>query len=214
MASSFPKSRCEDDPEVEHNEFWKRLESFLRNYERAYAPIRWFHHWGGLAKGRQGYFIFLRFAFLVGLYVAAFYLPLYAWSKIFLAFIAVYLIGDMFMLPTSYAFGGILPMRPLRALVFVFFNYISISIAFGVLYVTLCRFSFNIDPDLIDLAYFSFTSMTALGMGDITPARHTILVRFLVVSEVLIGLYFWAVLVGMIISWTIREVKNETSLPQ
>ena len=118
------------------------------------------------------------------------------------------------MLPTSYAFGGILPMRPLRALVFVFFNYISISIAFGVLYVTLCRFSFNIDPDLIDLAYFSFTSMTALGMGDIAPARHTILVRFLVVSEVLIGLYFWAVLVGMIISWTIREVKNETSLPQ
>ena len=214
MASSFPKSRCEDDPEVEHNEFWKRLESFLRNYERAYAPIRWFHHWGGLAKGRQGYFIFLRFAFLVGLYVAAFYLPLYAWSKIFLAFIAVYLIGDMFMLPTSYAFGGILPMRPLRALVFVFFNYISISIAFGVLYVTLCRFSFNIDPDLIDLAYFSFTSMTALGMGDIAPARHTILVRFLVVSEVLIGLYFWAVLVGMIISWTIREVKNETGLPQ
>ena len=214
MASSFPKSRCEDDPEVEHNEFWKRLESFLRNYERAYAPIRWFHHWGGLAKGRQGYFIFLRFAFLVGLYVAAFYLPLYAWSKIFLAFIAIYLIGDMFMLPTSYAFGGILPMRPLRALVFVFFNYISISIAFGVLYVTLCRSSFSIDPDLIDLAYFSFTSMTALGMGDITPARHTILVRFLVVSEVLIGLYFWAVLVGMIISWTIREVKNETSLPQ
>jgi len=199
---------------MEHHEFWQRPESFLRNYERAYAPIRWFHHWGGLAKGRQGYFIFLRFAFLVGLYVAAFYLPLYAWSKIFLAFIAVYLIGDMFMLPTSYAFGGILPMRPLRALVFVFFNYISISIAFGVLYVTLCRFSFNIDPDLIDLAYFSFTSMTALGMGDITPARHTILVRFLVVSEVLIGLYFWAVLVGMIISWTIREVKNETSLPQ
>jgi len=199
---------------MEHHEFWQRLESFLRNYERAYAPIRWFHHWGGLTKGRQGYFIFLRFAFLVGLYVAAFYLPLYAWSKIFLAFIAVYLIGDMFMLPTSYAFGGILPMRPLRALVFVFFNYISISIAFGVLYVTLCRFSFNIDPDLIDLAYFSFTSMTALGMGDITPARHTILVRFLVVSEVLIGLYFWAVLVGMIISWTLREVKNETSLPQ
>ena len=199
---------------MEHHEFWQRLESFLRNYERAYAPIRWFHHWGGLTKGRQGYFIFLRFAFLVGLYVAAFYLPLYAWSKIFLAFIAVYVIGDMFMLPTSYAFGGILPMRPLRALVFVFFNYISISIAFGVLYVTLCRFSFNIDPDLIDLAYFSFTSMTALGMGDITPARHTILVRFLVVSEVLIGLYFWAVLVGMIISWTIREVKNETSLPQ
>lgn len=199
---------------MEHHEFWQTLESFLRNYERAYASLRWFRHWGGLTKERQGYFIFLRFVFLVGLYVAAFYLPLYAWSKILLAFIAVYLIGDMFMLPTSYAFGSIPRMRPLRALVFVFFNYISISIAFGVLYVTLCRSSFNIDPDLIDLPYFSFTAMTAMGLGDITPARHTILVRFLVVSQVLIGLYFWAVLVGMIIAWTVREVKSETNLPK
>ena len=118
------------------------------------------------------------------------------------------------MLPTSIAFGGLLPMRPLRALVFLLFNYISICIAFGLLYITLCRSSFNIDPDLIDLAYFSFTTMTALGLGDITPARHTILVRFLVISEVLIGLYFWAVLVGMIIAWTVRETENGTSLPK
>ncbi len=201
---------------MKHQEFWQKIESFLRNYERAYAPVHWFRDWGGLTKERQGYFVFLRFPFLAGLYVAAFYLPLNAWSKVFLALIAIYLIADMLMLPTSYAFGGILipRIKPLRALVFVFFNYISISMAFGVLYVTLCRSSFSIDPDLIDLAYFSFTTITALGIGDITPARHAILVRFLVVSEVLIGLYFWAVLVGMIISWTISEVKSETNLPK
>jgi hypothetical protein len=146
--------------------------------------------------------------------VAAYYSPLSAWSRIFLTFIALYLIADMFMLPTSYAFAGIPLLRPLRALVFVFFNYISICIAFGLLYITLCRSSFTIDPDLIDLAYFSFTTMTALGLGDIRPARHTILVRFLVISEVLIGLYFWAVLVGMIISWTVREAKGESILPK
>jgi hypothetical protein len=199
---------------MKHHEFWQKIESFLRNYERAYAPVHWFRNWGGLTKGRQGYFVFLRFPFLAGLYVAAFYLPLNAWSKVFLAFIAIYLIADMFMLPTSYAFGGIPQMLPLRALVFVFFNYISISMAFGVLYITLCRFSFDIDPDLVDLVYFSFTTITALGIGDITPARHAILVRFLVVSEVLIGLYFWAVLVGMVISLAVREAKSETRLPK
>lgn len=193
---------------LEH-EFWQKLESFLRNYEQTYAPIRWFRHWGGLSRGRQGHFVFLRFAFLVGLYLAAFYFPLYVWSRTSLTLIAIYLIGDMFMLPTSYAFGGIQPMRPLRALVFVFFNYISISVAFGLLYITLCRSSFNIVPDVIDPAYFSLTTITTLGLGDIAPARHTILVRFLMAAEVLIGLYFWAVLVGMIISWTVREVKNE-----
>ncbi len=197
-----------------HHEFWQKIESFLRNYERTYAPVRWFRHWGGLTKERQGYFIFLRFPFLAGLYVAAFYLPLNVWSKVFLVFIVIYLIADMFMLPTSYAFGGIPQMLPLRALVFVFFNYISISMAFGVLYITLCRFSFNIDPDLVDLVYFSFTTITTLGMGDITPVRHAILVRFLVVSEVLIGLYFWAVLVGMIISLAVRELKSERNSPK
>ncbi len=82
---------------------------FLRSYERAYTPMRWFRHWGGLTRGRQGYLIFLRFVFLVGLYVAAYYLPLHTWGKILLTIIAGYLIADMFMLPTSIAFGGILP---------------------------------------------------------------------------------------------------------
>jgi Ion channel len=169
---------------------------------------------GSLTRSRRGHFIFLRFVFLVGLYVAAFYLPLYAWSKISLTLIAGFLIADMFTLPTSIAFGGLPPMRPLRALVFVLFNYISISIAFGLLYITLCRSPFNIDPDLIDLVYFSFTTMTTLGISDIAPVRHTILVKFLVISEVLIGLYFWAASVGMIIAWTVREAKSETSLPK
>ncbi len=193
---------------MKHQEFWRKIESRLKDYERSYAPVRWFGGWGGLTRGREGYFIFLRFVFLVGLYMAAFYLPSYAWSKISLTFIALYLIAESVLLPTSIAFGGILPMHPLRALVFVFFNYISICMAYGVLYITLCRSSFNIDPDLVDLAYFSFTTMTALGLGDITPARHTLLVRFLLVSEVLIGLYFWAVLVGTIIAWTVREPKS------
>ncbi len=197
-----------------HQEFWQKIESSLRNYERAYTPVRWFRHWGGLTRGRRGQFIFLRFIFLVGLYAAAFYWSLSPWAKISLTIIAGYLIADMFMAPTSIAFGGFPPMRPLRGLVFLFLNYISICIAYGVLYITLCRASFNIDPDLIDLAYFSFTTMTTLGLGDIIPARHTLLVRFLVVSEVLIGLYFWAVLVGTIIAWTVRETKSETSLPK
>jgi hypothetical protein len=201
-------------PEMEQQEFWQKIELFLRNYEQAYAPVRWFGGWGGLTRGREGYFVFFRFSFLIGLYLTAFYLPSYWWLKILLTTVAGYLIAEMFVLPTSIAFGGILHMRTLRALVFVFFNYISISLAFGVLYVTLCRSSFNIDPDLVDLAYFSFTTMTALGLGDITPVRHTLLVRFLLVSEVLIGLYFWAVLVGTIISSAVRETKDDKSLPK
>ena len=200
--------------EHQDQEFWQKIESSLRKYDQAFTPMRWFREWRGLTRGRRGLFIFLRFIFLVCLYVAAYYLPLSAWARISLAIIAGYLIADMFMLPTSIAFGGHSPLHPLRALVYLFFNYISISMAFGVLYVTLCRSSFNIDPDLIDLAYFSFTTMTALGFGDITPARHTILVRFLAISEVFIGLYFWAVLVGMVIAAAVGKARGETNLPK
>lgn len=199
---------------MDQQEFWRKIETFLRNYDRAYAPVRWFGEWWGWTRDREGYFVFLRFVFLVSLYGAAFYLPPYAWSKISLTCIALFLIADMFVLPTSIAFGGVLSMRPLRALVLVFFDYISICMGFGVLYVTLCRSSFNINPDLIDLAYFSFTTMTTLGIGDIVPARQTVLVKLLAISEILIGLYFWAVLVGIVISWTVREPKSETSLPK
>jgi hypothetical protein len=131
---------------MDQNEFWQKTDSFLRNYERAYAPMNWFRNWGGWTKDKQGRFVFLRFLFLVGLYVAAFYLPLRLWSKISLSCVAAYLIADMFVLPTSYAFGGVVPMRPLRAMVIIFVNYISICTAFGLLYVALCRSSFGIAP--------------------------------------------------------------------
>ncbi|MGA7577118.1 MAG: ion channel [Desulfobaccales bacterium] len=199
---------------MEQQEFWEKIESFLQKYEEVYGPVRWFGNWGGLTRGREGYYVFFRFIFLIVLYLTAFYVPSYLWLKILLTTMAGYLIVELFLMPSSIAFGGFTFMRPLRALVLVFFNYISIALAFGVLYVTLCRFSFNIDADVIDLAYFSGTTLTTLGLGDIIPARHTVLVRFLVISEVLIGLYFWAVLVGMIISRAIMDVKRETSLPK
>jgi len=182
----------------------------LRNYHCCYATVRWFRSWGGWTRGREGFFAFLRLGFLTGLYVVAFYLPPAGWEKISLTIIAAYLIADMIILPTSIAFGGNIPaVPPVRLVVFVFLNYISIAMAFGVLYVSLCRASFNIVPGLIDLAFFSFSTMTALGLGDIIPARQTILVRFMIVSEVLFGLYFWAVLVGVIISWTAREAQKK-----
>ncbi len=192
---------------MEQEEFWQKVESVLKHYELSYAPVRWFGGWGGLTRGREGYFVFFRFIFLIALYISAFYLVSYSWLEILMAIAAGCFMVDMFLMPTSLAFGSIHDMRPLRALVFAFITYISISTAFGVLYVALCRSSFNPPPEMINLIYFSFTTMTALGTGDISLAGQDVLVRFLTISEVLIGLYFWAVVVGIIISWTARESK-------
>jgi hypothetical protein len=196
-----------DDDEMEHKEFWQKVESVLKHYELSYAPVRWFGGWGGLTRGREGYFVFFRLIFLITLYLIAFYLPPYFWLKILMTIAAGYSIADMFLIPTSLAFGGIHDMRPLRALVFVLITYISIAIAFGVLYITLCRSSFDITPEIINPIYSTFSIMTTLGTGDMSLARQAMLVRFLIISEVVIGIYFWAVVVGIIISWTARESK-------
>ena len=192
---------------MEHDEFWQKIESLLKNYELSYAPVRWFGGWGGLTGGREGYFVSLRFIFLISLYLAAFYLPSYSRLGILMTIVAGYSIADMFLLPTSIVFGGTPAMRPLRALTFVFITYISIAIAFGVLYITLCRSSFNITLEIINPIYSSFSIMTTLGTGDMSLARQAMLVRFMIISEVMIGIYFWAVVVGIIISWTARESK-------
>lgn len=193
--------------QMEHMEFWQKIESLLKDYDMSYAPVRWFRGWGGLTIGREGYFILFRFIFLIALYLAAFSLPSYSWLEILITITAGYLIADMFLLPTSLAFGGIHAMRPLRAVVFVFITYVSISVAFGILYVTLCRSSFSVHLRITDLIYFSFTTITALGAEGISPARQAVLVRFIIIAEVLTGLYFWAVVVGLIISWSAREFK-------
>ena len=198
---------------MEHQEFWLKIESFLKNYERWFSTPRWFGDWGGLTRGREGYVVFLRFIFLIGLYLTAFYLPPTLWQKIPLTIVSGYLIAEAFLLPTSIAFTGLPAWRPLRALVFVFMNYISIAIAYGVLYATLCRASLNLVPELIDIIYFSFCTLTTLGIGDIYPARQTVLVKLLAISEILIGLYFWAVLVGTIISWAVRDTESGKGLP-
>jgi hypothetical protein len=190
---------------MEQKEFWEKIESFLKDYVLSYAPVRWFGGWGGLTSGREGYFVFSRLIFLIALYLASFNLPSNLWLDILMTTVAIFLIADMFLLPTSVAFSGIPYMRPLRALVFILITYVSIGIAFGVLYATLCRSSFNTPPDAIDLIYFSLTTMTTLGAGDIVPAKQAVLVKFMIIFEVLIGLYLLAVVVGIIISWTARE---------
>jgi len=190
---------------MEQEEFWQKVESFLNHYELSYAPVRWFGEWGGFTRRREGYFVLFRLFFLIALYVAAFFSLSHSWLEILMAIVTGYNIADMFLLPTSYAFGSIGVIRPLRTMVFVSITYISISISFGVLYVTLCRSSFNPPPEMMNIIYFSFTTITASGTGDFTLVRQAVLVRFLTISETLIGIYFWAVLVGIIISWRARD---------
>ncbi|MCK5819571.1 MAG: hypothetical protein KAH18_10060 [Psychromonas sp.] len=58
-----------------------------------------------------------------------------------------------------------------------------------------------------DTIYFSFVTLTTLGYGDIRPL--TPLARFLVYSEVVIGVFYMAIVVSSLVGANISKIKAE-----
>ncbi len=87
---------------------------------------------------------------------------------------------------------------------------ISIYILIGVFWYLLYMFLLMIDPDSftfnlphtnklsIDMLYFSFTTLTTLGYGDITPTSYT--AKMWAMTEAMVGVMFLAVMIGRLIS--------------
>ena len=87
---------------------------------------------------------------------------------------------------------------------------ISIYILIGVFWYLLYMFLVFIDPDSfifnhhhtnklsIDMLYFSFTTLTTLGYGDITPVSYT--AKMWAMTEAMMGVLFLAVMISRLVS--------------
>jgi len=87
---------------------------------------------------------------------------------------------------------------------------ISIYILIGVFWYLLYMFLIFIDPDSflfnhhhtnklsIDMLYFSFTTLTTLGYGDITPVSYT--AKMWAMTEAMMGVLFLAVMISRLVS--------------
>ena len=95
---------------------------------------------------------------------------------------------------------------------------ISIYILIGVFWYLLYMLLLMIDPDSftfnlqhtnklsIDMLYFSFTTLTTLGYGDITPTSYT--AKMWAMTEAMVGVMFLAVMIGRLISHFNSHLKN------
>ncbi|MBT5165835.1 MAG: two pore domain potassium channel family protein [Nitrosomonadales bacterium] len=95
---------------------------------------------------------------------------------------------------------------------------VSIYILIGVFWYLLYMFLLMIDPDSftfnlphtnklsIDMLYFSFTTLTTLGYGDITPTSYT--AKMWAMTEAMVGVMFLAVMIGRLISHFNSHLKN------
>ena len=95
---------------------------------------------------------------------------------------------------------------------------ISIYILIGIFWYLLFMFLLMIDPDSfdirnfnpemvsIDMIYFSFTTLTTLGYGDITPLSYT--AKMWSITEAMMGVMFLAVMISRVVSLFGSKKKN------
>ena len=87
---------------------------------------------------------------------------------------------------------------------------ISIYVLVGIFWYLLFMFLLMIDPDsfhirnfnpemvTIDMIYFSFTTLTTLGYGDITPLSYT--AKMWSITEAMMGVMFLAIMISRVVS--------------
>jgi len=95
---------------------------------------------------------------------------------------------------------------------------ISIYVLVGIFWYLLFMFLLMIDPDSfdirnfnpemvsIDMIYFSFTTLTTLGYGDITPISYT--AKMWSITEAMMGVMFLAVMISRVVSLFGSKKKN------
>ena len=95
---------------------------------------------------------------------------------------------------------------------------ISIYVLIGIFWYLLFMFLLMIDPDSfhirnfnpemvsIDMIYFSFTTLTTLGYGDITPLSYT--AKMWSITEAMMGVMFLAVMISRVVSLFASKKNN------
>ena len=95
---------------------------------------------------------------------------------------------------------------------------ISIYVLVGIFWYLLFMFLLMIDPDSfdirnfnpemvsIDMIYFSFTTLTTLGYGDIIPVSYT--AKMWSITEAMMGVMFLAVMISRVVSLFGSKKKN------
>jgi len=115
--------------------------------------------------------------------------------------IALVIIVDLVFINTSVVFVTQKPSNPLRTIVFAMLAFVELAVAFAVLYLSLPEKQMNRELGRLDAVYFSFVTIATLGYGDIQPCEGAWRTELSVVGEILMGLYFLAVILTSMVSW-------------
>jgi len=177
-------------PSPERERVWNGAERCLRDYVETRSAARLLH----LEAGP-----FLTLSLIILLVIAGFaYVCAVRWVNVVCGLLAAYSVIDGLLVNTSVAYITRLPRNPLRSTLLTLFGFLNLALGMSVFHV-IFRASFQPPLDFFRAIYLSLVTITTLGAGDIQPRDD--LGRLLVTVEVLLGVYFLAVVVAVIIGW-------------
>jgi hypothetical protein len=119
------------------------------------------------------------------------------------AAVGIAYIIDAALVNTSIVFVTRDPIHRLRSTLLALLNLFNIAIVFGLFY-ALERNCFSRELSALDALYYSFVTITTVGFGDISPKRECWLGQLTVIAELVVGFYFIAAVLSVVVSWAQR----------
>ena len=182
---------------------WLRFEKCLMWWQLSASPFRWLNN--GIFRRRAGVYVFFQFLLIIlGLYL----INPQSFDSISLIVILIssFFLIDIIISNTSIVFITRFPARPLRSVILTMFVFLNIVAIFAIYY----KFWSIYIPQVEQLSavqsfYFSLVTVTTLGYGDLSPLLDRPPMLLLICFELVVGIYFLALIITIIASWSMSS---------
>jgi hypothetical protein len=102
----------------------------------------------------------------------------------------------------------------LRSFVLTLWTYLQAAMAYAVVYGNAFWNGFNHILRPVPALYFSMTTMTTVGYGDITPRPDALGLQLTVITQMMASLYFVAAILSIVVGWSSSPPRPPRSLDE
>ncbi len=132
-------------------------------------------------------------------------------ARVLLVVATLWRFFDIFLSNVSITFTGRFPASPIRSVVYSLVAYVHIALSFAFFYIALGNNNFGKPVNPGSSIFFSFGTIATVGYGDLSPISN--IAKFLVVLELVLGLFFVAIILAQVAGWASKSRREEGNYP-